>query len=77
MITGGVAPVCNLLLSLKSVVYSYQSSFRKLMWYTQCINRGILWNPSKTDTIGEVTFVLYKEVSFVQGILNYDLSHNS
>ena len=23
------------------------------------------WNPSKTDTIGEITFVVYKEVSFI------------
>ena len=30
-------------------------------------------DPSKTDTIGEITFVLYKEVSFIQGFLNYDI----
>ena len=43
----------------------------KLMIYVQ-------WNPSKTDTIGEITlnFVLYKEVSFIQEFLNYNLSHN-
>ena len=43
------------------------------MWYIQCINRGILWNPSKTSTIGKVTFVLYKEVSFIQVFLNYEV----
>ena len=31
----------------------------------------VQWNPSKMDTIGEI-FVLYKEVSFIQGFLNYD-----
>ena len=30
------------------------------------------WNTSKMDTIGEIT-VLYKEVSFIQGFLNYDI----
>ena len=25
------------------------------------------------DTIGEITFVLYKEVSFIQGFINYDI----
>ena len=29
--------------------------------------------PSKTDTIGEIIFVFYKEVSFIQGFLNYDI----
>ena len=43
------------------------------MWYIQCINRGILWNPSKTSTIGKVTLVLYKEVSFIQVFLNYEV----
>ena len=28
------------------------------------------WNP---DAIGEITFVLYQEVSFIQGFLNYDV----
>ena len=38
---------------------------------------NIQWNPTKTDTIGEITFVLYKEVSFIQGLLNdiFNLSH--
>ena len=30
-----------------------------------------------TDTIGEITFVLYKEVSFIQGFSFFNLSHNS
>ena len=34
----------------------------------------VQWNPSKMDTIGEVTLVLYKEVSFIQGFLNYDIN---
>ena len=72
MITGGVAPICNLLLSLKSVVYYFNLLLCKLMWYIQCINRGIQWNPSKTDIIGEVAIVFYEEVSFVQEVLNYD-----
>ena len=33
----------------------------------------VQWNPSKKDTIGEITFVLYKEVSFIRGFLNYDI----
>ena len=40
----------------------------------------IQWNPSKVDTIGEIKSVLYKEVSFIQGFVNYDifnLSHDS
>ena len=35
----------------------------------------IQWNPSKMDTIGEVNFVLYKKVSFIQGLLNAILIH--
>ena len=35
-----------------------------------------MWNPYKTDTIGEIKSVLYKEVSLIQGCINYDLSHN-
>ena len=27
----------------------------------------VQWNPSKMDTIREKTFILYKEVSFIQG----------
>ena len=68
MITGGVAPICNLLLSLKSVVYYFSLLFCKLMYYIQCINRGIQWNPSKTDIIGKVAIVFYEEVSFIQGV---------
>ena len=31
----------------------------------------IQWNPSKVDTIGEIKSVLYKEVSFIRGFVNY------
>ena len=33
------------------------------------IKSCIQWNPSKTDTIREITFVLYKEVSYIQGFI--------
>ena len=35
----------------------------------------IQWSPSKTDTIGEVKFVLYKKVSLFRGFLNSILIH--
>ena len=59
-------------LSTKSCILPYKQSGNSLS--------VLQWNPSKTDTIGEIIFVLYKEVSFIQGFLNYDifnLSHNS
>ena len=30
----------------------------------------VQWNLSKADTIGEINFILYKKVSFIQGFLN-------
>ena len=35
--------------------------------------KAVYRNPSKIDTFGEIKFVLYKEVSFIQGFLNYDM----
>ena len=34
---------------------------------------GIQWNPSKADTNGTVTFVLYREVSLTQGFFQKDV----
>jgi len=39
------------------------------------VSAFIMWSPSKTDTIGEVKFVLYKKVSFIQGFFNSILVH--
>ena len=38
-----------------------------------CLIKHVQWNPSNMDTIREITFALYKEVSFIQWFLNYDI----
>ena len=47
----------------------YISNSKSVYWLV------VQWSPSKTDTIGEVKFVLYKKVSFILGFLNAILIH--
>ena len=42
---------------------------------SQAMANEVQWSPSKTDTIGEVKSVLYKKVSFIQGLINAILIH--
>ena len=43
--------------------------------YTE--GNDLQWSPFKTDIIGEMKFVLYKKVSFIQGFLNAVLIHEN
>ena len=53
--------------------YSKLFTWMAALKFENAVTQPLQWNPSKTDTIGEIKFVLYKEVFFIQGFLNYDI----